>query len=120
MTRTSISLGKRFYFIYYLFTLFIFTCSFSLFEYGFLLLSSLLFIYFNYESVDLFGKKGIPLIDTFKMYPRMLRIDEVCEHLYIFSNPSTQSGYECFVIMEMVNSFYVPYSFLLIFCMLEE
>ena len=45
----------------YLFTFFFLYSHFLFFEYGFLL-SSLLFTYFNYEFVDLFGKKGIPLI----------------------------------------------------------
>ena len=53
------------------------------------------------------------------MCPRMVRIEEVCKHSYIFSNPSIQPGHECFVITGMVNSncYYGPYSLLLIFCM---
>ena len=120
--RTFICLGKRFYFIYcfnlsFYFIYFLYS-HLLFFEYCFLLLSSFLFIYFYYESVDLFGKKGILLIDTFKMYPRMLRVDEICKHSYMFSNPSIQSGCECFVITGMVNSCYGPYSLLFIFYML--
>ena len=44
-----------------------------------------IFIYFYYEC------KGIPLIDAFYMYPRMLLVDKVCNHSYIFSNPSVQN-----------------------------
>ena len=52
------------------------------------------------------------------MYLRMLRVDKVCEHLYIFSNPSIQTSHECFVITGMVNSCYGPCSLLLIYCTL--
>ena len=79
-----------------------------------------LFIYYYYESVGLFGKKGIPLIDASQMYPRMLRIDEVCKHSYIFSRPSIQPAHECFVITEVVNFFYGPYSLLSIYDMWVE
>ena len=48
------------------------------------------------------------------MYLRMLRVDEVCQHSYIFSYSSIQPGHECFVITGMVHSR------LLIFCMLVE
>ena len=62
---TSIFLFKRFYIIDLIcfFTLYIYFlyCNFIFFDYVFLLLS--LFIY--YESIDLFRKKVIPLIDTF-------------------------------------------------------
>ena len=77
-------------------------------------------MYYYFESVDLFGKKGIPLIDVFKMYPRMLRVDEVCKHSYIFSNPSIQPGHECFVFTGVVNSCYGPYSLLSVSDMLVE
>ena len=50
----------------------------------------------------------------------MLQVDEVCKHLYIFSNPKIQSDHECFVITGVVNSGYGLYSLLLIFCMLVE
>ena len=50
----------------------------------------------------------------------MLRVDEVCKDSYMFSNPSIQSDYECFVITGMVSSCYGPYSLLFIFCMLVE
>ena len=50
----------------------------------------------------------------------MLRVDEVCKHSYIFSNPSIQSGYECFAITGIVDSCYGPHSLLFIFCMLVE
>ena len=52
------------------------------------------------------------------MYPRMLRVDEVFKHSYIFSNPSIQPGHECFVITGVVNSCYGPYSLLSITHML--
>ena len=45
-----------------------------------------LFIYYYYEYVDLFGKKGILLRDSFQMYPRMLRDDEyVSTHTYFLT-----------------------------------
>ena len=54
------------------------------------------------------------------MYLRMLQVDDVCKHSYIFSNSSVQTGHECFVITGMVNSCYGPYSVLLIFCIVAE
>ena len=53
------------------------------------------------------------------MYLRMLRVDEVCQHSYIFSYSSIQPGHEGFVITGMVNIVMV-HSRLLIFCMLVE
>ena len=109
--------------LHYLFIQFIFLLIFIFyfviflfFSLCFLLLSLLLFVYYYYESVDLFGKKGIPLIDL----PRMLRFDEVYKHSYIFSNLSIQPGHKCFVITGMVSSCYGRYSILLIFCLLVE
>ena len=103
--------------IFLLYLLFLY--SHFLFLQIWLLLSSS-FIQFNYGSVDLLGKKGILLIDTFQIYSRMLQVDDVCKHSYIFSNSSVQSGYESFIITRKVNSCYGPYSLLLIFCMLVE
>ena len=54
------------------------------------------------------------------MYPRMLQVDEVCKHLYIFSNPSIQPGQECFVIPGVVKSFYGLCSLSLIFGVLVK
>ena len=50
----------------------------------------------------------------------MLGVDEVCKHSYVFSNPSIQSGYECFVVTWIVSSCYGPYSLWFIFFMLIE
>ena len=40
----------------------------------------------------------------------MLRADEVCKKWYIFSDPSIQPVYDCFVITGMTNSCYGPLS----------
>ena len=54
------------------------------------------------------------------MYPRMLRVDEVCKYSYIFSNVSIKPGHECFVITGLVNSCHGPYSPLSISDMLVD
>ena len=62
-------------------------------------------------------KEGYPFDRRISIH---LRVDEVCKHSYMFSNPSIQPGHECFVITGMVNSCYGPYSLLSISNMLVE
>ena len=104
-----------YYLLYYIYIFilkdftFTFICLIDLSNFNFH--NCFLFVYYSFsESVDLFGKKGIPLIDAFQMYPRLLGVDEVCKHSYIFSNSSIQPGHERFVITGVGNSCYGPYS----------
>ena len=70
------------------------------------------------RCISIFSLKRFNFIYIFNLSINLSQDAASCRGmsaLYIFSNPSMQTGHECFLTIGMVNSCYGPYSILLIF-----